>query len=222
MSDTRQEFLTVEQTAAVCGIGRTSAYQLARRAADHGDGDFPAVRFGKQLRIPRRKLEDLIGGPIILPTDPPPPPAAARPPRRPPPPTTTTPEPPHRTAPPPRPPPTLTNHNSHSPHHDHQPNQPTPSTHQGQTSAQSRSGTDRESGMTVRVSHPEGARSRPLLRRPAPEVLPRRQRAARSMARERRPRTRPRRRARRRGLPRDHGRARPEPARPPPRPEVRR
>jgi len=74
VSDTRQEFLTVEQTAAVCGIGRTSAYQLARRAADHGEGDFPAVRFGKQLRIPRRKLEDLIGGPITLPTDPPSPP----------------------------------------------------------------------------------------------------------------------------------------------------
>jgi len=74
VSDTRQEFLTVEQTAAVCGIGRTSAYQLARRAADHGEGDFPAVRFGKQLRVPRRKLEDLIGGPITLPTDPPSPP----------------------------------------------------------------------------------------------------------------------------------------------------
>jgi hypothetical protein len=63
--------LTVEQTATVCGIGRTVAYQLARRAADHGEGDFPAVRFGKQLRVPRRKLEDLIGGPITLPTDPP-------------------------------------------------------------------------------------------------------------------------------------------------------
>ncbi len=74
MSGARQEFLTVEQTAAVCGIGRTSAYQLARRAADHGEGDFPAVRFGKQLRVPRQKLEDLIGGPITLPTDPPPPP----------------------------------------------------------------------------------------------------------------------------------------------------
>ncbi len=71
VSGARQEFLTVEQTAAVCGIGRTSAYQLARRAADHGEGDFPAVRFGKQLRVPRRKLEDLIGGPITLPTDPP-------------------------------------------------------------------------------------------------------------------------------------------------------
>lgn len=67
----RQEFLTVEQTAAVCGIGRTSAYQLARRAADHGEGDLPAVRFGKQLRVPRKKLEELIGGPITLPTDPP-------------------------------------------------------------------------------------------------------------------------------------------------------
>lgn len=77
MTAGRQEFLTVEQTAAVCGIGRTSAYQLARRAADFGEGDFPAVRFGKQLRIPRRKLEDLIGGPITLPTDPPVGPAPA-------------------------------------------------------------------------------------------------------------------------------------------------
>lgn len=77
MSASRQEFLTVEQTAAVCGIGRTAAYQLARRAADHGEGDFPAVRFGKQLRVPRRKLEDLIGGPITLPTDPPTPPEPA-------------------------------------------------------------------------------------------------------------------------------------------------
>ena len=71
MTAARREFLTVEQTAAVCGIGRTSAYQLARRAADHGEGDFPAVRFGKQLRVPRQKLEELIGGPITLPTDPP-------------------------------------------------------------------------------------------------------------------------------------------------------
>ena len=71
MTAGRPEFLTVEQTAVVCGIGRTVAYQLARRSADHGEGDFPAVRFGKQLRVPRRKLEALIGGPITLPTDPP-------------------------------------------------------------------------------------------------------------------------------------------------------
>ena len=61
------DFLTVEQAAAVIGIGRTCAYQLARRAADLGEGTFPAVRFGKQLRVPRRKLEDLTGGPITIP-----------------------------------------------------------------------------------------------------------------------------------------------------------
>ena len=68
-TDVRPEFLTVEQAAAVIGIGRTCAYQLARRAADHGEGSFPAVRFGKQLRVPRRKLEALTGGPISLTTD---------------------------------------------------------------------------------------------------------------------------------------------------------
>jgi excisionase family DNA binding protein len=61
---TQPDFITVEQAAAVIGIGRTCAYQLARRAADFGEGTFPAVRFGKQLRVPRRKLEDLTGGPI--------------------------------------------------------------------------------------------------------------------------------------------------------------
>ena len=64
---TPPDFLTVEQAAAVIGIGRTCAYQLARRAADLGEGTFPAVRFGKQLRVPRRKLEDLTGGPITIP-----------------------------------------------------------------------------------------------------------------------------------------------------------
>ena len=64
---TLPDFLTVEQAAAVIGIGRTCAYQLARRAADLGEGTFPAVRFGKQLRVPRRKLEDLTGGPITIP-----------------------------------------------------------------------------------------------------------------------------------------------------------
>ena len=61
------DFITVEQAAAIIGIGRTCAYQLARRAADYGEGTFPAIRFGKQLRVPRRKLEDLTGGPISVP-----------------------------------------------------------------------------------------------------------------------------------------------------------
>lgn len=62
------DFITVEQAAEIIGIGRTCAYQLARRAADFGEGTFPAVRFGKQLRVPRRKLEDLTGGPITVTT----------------------------------------------------------------------------------------------------------------------------------------------------------
>lgn len=62
------DFLTVEQAAEIVGIGRTCAYQLARRAADFGEGAFPAIRFGKQLRVPRRKLEDLTGGPITVAT----------------------------------------------------------------------------------------------------------------------------------------------------------
>jgi len=65
--DVRQpDFITVEQAAEIIGIGRTCAYQLARRAADFGEGTFPAIRFGKQLRVPRRKLEDLTGGPITI------------------------------------------------------------------------------------------------------------------------------------------------------------
>lgn len=65
--DLRQpDFITVEQAAEIIGIGRTCAYQLARRAADFGEGTFPAIRFGRQLRVPRRKLEDLTGGPITV------------------------------------------------------------------------------------------------------------------------------------------------------------
>ncbi len=60
------DFITVEQAAEIIGIGRTCAYQLARRAADFGEGTFPAVRFGRQLRVPRRKLEDLVGGPEVF------------------------------------------------------------------------------------------------------------------------------------------------------------
>lgn len=61
------DFLTVEQAAAVLGIGRTCAYKLARRAADFGEGIFPASRFGKLLRVSRRKLEVIVGGPITIP-----------------------------------------------------------------------------------------------------------------------------------------------------------
>ena len=66
------DFLTVEEAAAVLRIGRTSAYQLARRYLDtNGAEGLCADRFGKQLRIPRGYLEQRLGAPITwpLPTD---------------------------------------------------------------------------------------------------------------------------------------------------------
>jgi excisionase family DNA binding protein len=65
------DFLTVEEAACVMRIGRTAAYQLARHyLATGGKEGLPCVRVGKQLRVPRRKLEEHIGGPLTWPLDP--------------------------------------------------------------------------------------------------------------------------------------------------------
>jgi excisionase family DNA binding protein len=62
------DFLSVEEAAAVLRLGRTAAYQLARRYLATGGADgIPAVRYGKQLRVPRCKLEEHLGGPITWP-----------------------------------------------------------------------------------------------------------------------------------------------------------
>jgi excisionase family DNA binding protein len=65
------DFLTVEQAATVLRIGRTVAYELARRylATDGADG-LPVIRIGKQLRVPRARLEGWHGGPLTPPTAP--------------------------------------------------------------------------------------------------------------------------------------------------------
>ena len=62
------DLLTVEESARVLRIGRTNAYQLARRylASDGAEG-VPAVRVGHLLRVPRCVLEELLGGPITWP-----------------------------------------------------------------------------------------------------------------------------------------------------------
>jgi excisionase family DNA binding protein len=46
--------LTVEEAAALLRIGRTAAYEAARR------GDLPAVRIGRSLRVPRHALDELL------------------------------------------------------------------------------------------------------------------------------------------------------------------
>jgi Helix-turn-helix domain len=62
------DFLTVEEAAAVLRIGRSAAYALAREylGAD-GVSGLPVVRFGRLLRVPRVRLEAMIGGPITWP-----------------------------------------------------------------------------------------------------------------------------------------------------------
>jgi hypothetical protein len=63
------DFLTIEEAAAILRIGRTSAYALARRfLASDGEDGLPVVRLGHQLRVPRHRLEQLLGGPITWPT----------------------------------------------------------------------------------------------------------------------------------------------------------
>ena len=64
------DLFTITEAAAVLRIGRTTAYQLARRdlATSGGEG-LGVVRIGGQFRIPRAGLERITGGPIHWPTD---------------------------------------------------------------------------------------------------------------------------------------------------------
>ena len=65
MRDGLPAFLTVEEAAKRLRIGRTLAYQLARRYRSTGGAEgLPVVAFGSTLRVPRAKLEELAGGPI--------------------------------------------------------------------------------------------------------------------------------------------------------------
>lgn len=62
------DFMTVEEAADVIRIGRTAAYQLARLyLTSGGAAGLPAVKYGKQTRVPRHKLEEMLGGPITWP-----------------------------------------------------------------------------------------------------------------------------------------------------------
>ena len=58
---TPPDFLTVEETAKVLRIGKAAVYRLVR------SGGIPAVRYGKQFRIPRVAIEEQLGGPITWP-----------------------------------------------------------------------------------------------------------------------------------------------------------
>ena len=53
-------FLTILEAAALLRIGRTVAYEQARRyLATGGREGLPVVRLGRQLRVPRHAIERL-------------------------------------------------------------------------------------------------------------------------------------------------------------------
>ena len=62
----RADFLTVPEAARVLRIGRTAAYELAVRfEATGGAEGLPVIRIGRQLRVPRARLEALAGAPLL-------------------------------------------------------------------------------------------------------------------------------------------------------------
>src|SRR5687768_13655057 len=62
------DVLTVAEAAAVLRIGRTAAYQLARRyLATNGVQGMPVRRVGRQLRVPKDLLEAWLGTTVHAP-----------------------------------------------------------------------------------------------------------------------------------------------------------
>ena len=54
--------LTVEEAARLLRIGRSAAYEQARRFIATGDAEgLPVVRLGRRLRVPRQALTRLLG-----------------------------------------------------------------------------------------------------------------------------------------------------------------
>lgn len=54
---TDQATITIEQTAELLGLGRTAAYEAARR------GDFPTRRLGRRIVVPVPALLEWLGVP---------------------------------------------------------------------------------------------------------------------------------------------------------------
>jgi hypothetical protein len=62
------DFLTLDEAAAVLRVGRSTAYREANAFERSGGRiGIPVVRYGKQFRVPRCRLEEQLGGPITWP-----------------------------------------------------------------------------------------------------------------------------------------------------------
>lgn len=63
----RANFLTVEEAGRVLRIGRTAAYEAAKRFRTSGGTDgIPVVAVGGSLRVPVARLEQWAGAPLDL------------------------------------------------------------------------------------------------------------------------------------------------------------
>jgi hypothetical protein len=62
------DFLTLDEAAAVLRVGRSTAYREANAfERSGGRTGIPVIRYGKQFRVPRCRLEEQLGGPITWP-----------------------------------------------------------------------------------------------------------------------------------------------------------
>jgi hypothetical protein len=58
----------LDEAAAVLRVGRSTAYREANAfERSGGRTGIPVIRFGKQFRVPRCRLEEQLGGPITWP-----------------------------------------------------------------------------------------------------------------------------------------------------------
>ena len=55
LEPTGAELLTVAEAAEILGIGRTTAYEAARRV------EIPSLRLGRRVLVPKRTLSRLLG-----------------------------------------------------------------------------------------------------------------------------------------------------------------
>jgi len=68
VSSAPPDFLTLDEAAAVLRVGRSTAYREANAfERSGGRTGIPVVRYGKQFRVPRCRLEEQLGGPITWP-----------------------------------------------------------------------------------------------------------------------------------------------------------
>ena len=62
------DFLTLDEAATVLRVGRSTAYREANAfERSGGRTGIPVIRYGKQFRVPRCRLEEQLGGPITWP-----------------------------------------------------------------------------------------------------------------------------------------------------------